>query len=285
MIGFYKKNIDYITDHAVDPDKRRYSNKDEAPRHYIDIDRYGKHPFDSVPKTWKDAVAKYSEDTLISNGILPWHIEKMMFRLTEAFRERNANRVLFLSADLGHYVEDAHVPLHTTENYNGQLTNQVGIHGFWESRLPELYGEQYDFFAGRARYIKKPLLEAWKIIKASNAALDSVLSFERELNAKFPSDRKYSFEQRGQNTLKTYSEEYAAEYNRMLNGQVERRAKAAVLAVSSFWYTAWVNAGQPSLTDFENKEVSDSLKLILLKEAESWKSGKQTVPNIQGHDE
>ena len=64
MISFYKKNIDYLTTHAVDPDRRRYSNPDEAPRHYIDIDHYGQHPFDSVPQHWKDAVKKFTEDTL-----------------------------------------------------------------------------------------------------------------------------------------------------------------------------------------------------------------------------
>ena len=62
MLGFYKKHIEYISGHAVDPDKRRYVNEDEAPRHYIDLDHYGKHPFDSIPKSWSKAVAKYSEE-------------------------------------------------------------------------------------------------------------------------------------------------------------------------------------------------------------------------------
>ena len=104
MIGFYKKNIDYLTIHAVDPDRRRYSNTDEAPRHYIDLDHYGKNPFDSVPKHWKDAVGKFSEDSLNGYGIVPWYIEKMMFRLTEAFRDENIDRVLYLSANIGHYI-------------------------------------------------------------------------------------------------------------------------------------------------------------------------------------
>src|ERR1043165_5539418 len=64
MIGFYKQHIEYISAHAVDPDKRRYANADEAPRHYIDIDHYGEHAFDSVPHWWKKAVARYTEDTL-----------------------------------------------------------------------------------------------------------------------------------------------------------------------------------------------------------------------------
>ena len=40
LFQFYKKNIDYLTEHAVDPDKRRYSVKVEAEKHFIDIDDY-----------------------------------------------------------------------------------------------------------------------------------------------------------------------------------------------------------------------------------------------------
>ena len=193
MIGFYKQHIEYISEHAVDPDRRRYANEDEAPRHYIDIDHYGKYPFDSVPQWWKKAVAKYSEDTLKAYGIVPWHIEKMVYRLTEAFKEENMDLILHYSADLGHYIADAHVPLHTTENYNGQLTNQKGIHGFWESRIPEMKSEGYDYWIGRAKYIGKPLEKAWDVVKASHAAVDSVLKFEANLNAEYSPDKKYSF--------------------------------------------------------------------------------------------
>lgn len=190
MIGFYKQHIEYISEHAVDPDRRRYANADEAPRHYIDIDHYGKYAFDSVPHWWKKAVAKYSEDTLQAYGIVPWHIEKMVYRLTEAFKDENLDLILHYSADLGHYIADSHVPLHTTENYNGQMTNQKGIHGFWESRIPEMKSEGYDYWVGKAKYIDKPIEKAWATIKASHAAVDSVLTFEAQLNAKYSPDKK-----------------------------------------------------------------------------------------------
>src|SRR5690606_28898670 len=134
MAGFYKNNIQYITEHAVDPDKRRYADTAEGPRHFIDADRYGDDPFDSIPRKWEDAVSKYSQKVLNENGIVPWQIERSYYSLIKAFRERDSLLILRFSADLGHYVADAHVPLHTTENYNGQLSGQTGIHGFWESR-------------------------------------------------------------------------------------------------------------------------------------------------------
>ena len=284
MVGFYKKNIDFVTEHSVDPDKRRYSDKEEAPRHYIDIDHFGTHPFDSMPRAWRDAVARYSEDTLKAYGIVPWHIQIMLSRLTEAFKNKEQDQILKMSAELGHYVADAHVPLHTTENYNGQLSNQKGIHGFWESRLPELFGEDYDFFVGRAVYVKKPLEDSWRIVRESNAALDSVLRFEAELNKRFPEDKKYTYEQRGKNNVKIYSEEYSSEYHKMLSGMVERRMQAATLAVASYWYTAWVNAGKPDLGDQENAVQMDSLRAQVKREAEKMRQDRVNGA-VKGHEE
>lgn len=274
MIGFYKRNIEYISEHAVDPDKRRYAFAAEAPRHYIDIDHYGEHPFDSVPKYWNDAVKKYSEDTLNAYGIVPWWIDKMLSRLTQAFHERNAGKILKLSADIGHYIADSHVPLHCTENYNGQLTNQFGIHGFWESRIPETFGEEYDYFLGNAKFIEKPIDFIWQVVKESFAAKDSVLKFEALLNEKFPPDRKYAFEQRGAATMKVYSKEYTTEYDKMLDGMVERRLRSSVINVGSMWYTAWVNAGQPDLNGIEDYKMSEEEKKQQEEEDAMWRTGK-----------
>ncbi len=283
MIGFYKQHIEYISEHAVDPDRRRYANADEAPRHYIDIDHYGKYSFDSVPHWWKKAVAKYSEDTLQAYGIVPWHIEKMVYRLTEAFKDENLDLILHYSADLGHYIADSHVPLHTTENYNGQMTNQKGIHGFWESRIPEMKSEGYDYWVGKAKYIDKPIEKAWATIKASHAAVDSVLTFEAQLNAKYSPDKKYSFENRGATLMKVYSKEYTEDYDKMLNGMVERRMREAIITVGSMWYTAWVNAGKPDLSRFDSKDVSDSLRQANKYAEELWKNGK--VSEVKGHND
>ncbi len=267
MIGFYKKHIEYITEHAVDPDKRRYGVEGEAERHYIDIDHYENFRTDSmqsvfkiVPRKWDDAVAKFTEDTLKAYGIVPWHINLMVIRLEKAFKEENFDRILQLSAELGHYVEDAHVPLHTTENYNGQLTGQKGIHGFWESRIPEMKAEEYDYFIGRARYIENPLDKAWDVVEDSHAAVDSVLLFEKELSNRFPADNKYAYETRGNATIKTYSQDYTNAYDKMLNGMVERRMRESIITVGSLWYTSWVNAGKPDLSKYDNSEISEQLK-------------------------
>ena len=262
MFGFYKDHIEYLTEHAVDPDKRRYAVDGEAQCHYIDLDHYykpGEDPFTIMPRRWYDAVAKFTEDTLQTYGIVPWHINVMKLKLQKAFETKNVDLILKYSADIGHYIGDAHVPLHTTENYNGQMTGQRGIHGLWESRLVEVNAEDYDYFVGKGKYVKSIVDFAWEAVEASHLALDSVLRIEKELTAEFPSDKKYSFEQRGNVTISVYSYDFSQEYHKRMNGMVERRMRAAIIAVGSIWYTAWVDAGQPDLSTLQNVQPSAEL--------------------------
>lgn len=248
MIVFYKANIDFISTHAVDPDKRRYMIEAEGPRHFIDLNRYGSYPFELLPRNWDAAVELYGEDSLRQHGIVPWWINIMMARLTNAFRSKDFTAILKLSTELGHYVADAHVPLHTHSNYNGQFTGQHGIHGFWESRVPELLAaKSFDYFVGKALYINKPSQFTWNIVLESAQAADSVLRFEKILTGQFTADRKYAYEERNGIFIRQYSSAFTIAYNDMLNGMVERRMRQSMLAIASLWYTAWVNAGQPVL--------------------------------------
>lgn len=257
MLFLYKQHIDFLSEHSVDPDKRRYAIAEEGPRHYIDIDHYGKYPFPEVPRNWDEAVSKFSEDTLLQYGIVPWYVQTMLYRLTQAFKEKNQVKILKLSAEIGHYVSDAHVPLHTTKNHNGQFTDQRGIHGFWESRVPELLADkQWDFFIGKAGFIKNPGDYIWNIVLESALAVDSVLTIEKKLSQSFSPDKKFAFEERNGMTIRQYSSAFSQAYNKALNGMIERRMRQSIHATASFWYTAWVNAGQPDLKKLSNKELS-----------------------------
>ncbi|QPH40989.1 zinc dependent phospholipase C family protein [Pedobacter endophyticus] len=261
MISFYKKNIKYITEHAVDPDKRRYADTLEAPRHYLDVENYETH-IDSIPEKYNDAVAKYGLKRLSANGIVPWQIQRTYYSLVKAFKTRDSIKILKYSADLGHYIGDAHVPLHTTNNHNGQLTNQVGIHAFWESRLPELFSVKYNFVVGKANYIENPLKEAWKIVKHTHSLVDTVLTFEAQLSASFPSDKKFSFSERNNAVLKQYSVAYAKAYHDKMNSMVEKQMRSSILAIGSFWYSAWVDAGQPDLKNLIKIDLEPDDKIM-----------------------
>lgn len=248
MQGLFRSQQSYLRRHATDPDKRRYAIPEEGARHYIDLDRYGKYPFDSLPRNWEHAVKRYTEDTLQKHGIVPWWLEIMMHRLTKSFRERNLLRILQNAAEIGHYLSDAHVPLHACSNHNGQFTDQKGIHGLWESRIPELLAEaKWNFWIGKAEFIDSSSRFFWERVMESARASDSVLGLERSLNASFHPDRKYAFEERKGKLTRQYSSAYAIAYDSLMRGMVERRMRSSILSVASIWYTCWVLAGQPHL--------------------------------------
>lgn len=272
IMVLFKPHITYITQQATAPDKRRYIIAEEGPRHYLDADHYGSPPFSMVPRSWLDALTKFTADTLQRYGILPWHLEKMMGQLTTAFQQRDGSRILRLAAELGHYMGDAHVPLHACSNHNGQFTGQHGIHGLWESRIPELLADrEFDYWTGRAGYIKNMRNFTWEIITASALAADTVLRLEKQLSLRFPADQRYAYELRNGVVIRNYSSAYTKAYHRLLGDMVERRMRGAIAAVASCWYTAWVDAGQPNLhsltTTIPEKEAIQGLDTL-------WQRGK-----------
>jgi hypothetical protein len=274
MAGFYKANIGFITEHAISADKRRYVDSLEAPRHYLNADHYGKNPFRLIPERWDDAVIKYSEDTLNKYGTVPWSIQYNYYKLVSAFKGHDTTGILTASANLGHYIADAHVPLHLTQNYNGQLTNQTGLHALWESRIPELAAANYNCYAGKARYIENPLKEAFKICHTSFSEVDSVLRLERLLNKTYPANKKYEMVMHGKKPIKDYSADYSLAYQKLMRGMVQRRMRSAVLSVGSYWYSAWVDAGQPDLNKLIKQPLSTTDRVKIQKEEMVFKAGK-----------
>lgn len=262
MSRFFKQHLHALRAHAVDPDKRCYTDSLESPRHYIDLDD-SLGPIDSIPIHWSAAVEKFQERKLLQVGIIPWQIYKTYLQLVRAMHDQQPERIVRLAAELGHYTGDAHVPLHTTKNYNGQFTQQQGIHAFWESRIPELYAKDYNFVVGRAFYIPDVLQEAWKIVKESNRMVDSVLVLEAQLDQETDASLKYVYEIRQNRMYRGYSPQYAKLYQERLNGMIEKRMRASIRRIGQFWYSAWIDAGQPPLERLlKSKWQTDSLKGI-----------------------
>jgi len=291
LLPFYKANIDYLTQNATRPDSRRMVVPTEAPRHFLDVDAYGDSALTTrsrelgrgLPRAYADAVARAGgEDSLLRHGIVPWHIVAMQSQLTAAFRARDTDRILRLSADLGHYVADACVPLHTTRNYNGQLTNQRGIHALWESRLPETQAADYDLLTGPAPYLARPADAAWAAVARAHTAADSVFAMERAVTRELPEDRKYSYEQRGRQTVRVYSREFSRAYHRRLGGQVERQMRYAARLIGAFWYSAWVDAGQPDLSQLPQQPSAQEQARLAAEEKAAAGAPEKVVA---GHEE
>ncbi|WP_123985199.1 zinc dependent phospholipase C family protein [Taibaiella soli] len=280
MIPFFYNHIDFITEEAVVPDLRKYINGDkgEGGKHFIDME-----PFPPVsgnwPYTYKEAAALFGDSLLRKTGTLPWQINDMMTRLTNAFKEKNKSEILYIAADLAHYIGDATQPLHTTENYDGQLTGQKGVHSFFESQLPEQFGSAYNFNSGEAQIIADPNKEIWSVILHSHALLDSVLSAEKEAEHSFPADKIYAKDANGQILKNRYgqqihSHEFAKAYHDRLHRLIERQLRLAVKTTADFWYTAWVNAGKPNLNDFDPKKITERNQKNYQSDLKYWKKGK-----------
>ncbi len=259
---FYKAHAKEIIKWSVAPDQRRYVIAEEGMKHYIDLDLYDSFP---LPKYWSEAVDKYGKKYLEERGVVPWNTYFVYHQLVKAMAAKDYKRIIKLSADLGHYVADSHVPLHTTSNYNGQLTGQLGIHAFWESRLPELYFDSYDLFTERAAYIEDVQGELWQTIVESNQLLAPMLKLEAEITNSVGEDKKYAYMQKGKRVVRMPSEYFSSKFNEIAGGQVEQRMRKAIYRVSSLWFSAWVDAGQPLLDELGNfeKVEKDSVETVI----------------------
>ncbi len=258
---FFYNHIDFITQEASVPDIRKYAlnYKDENPRHYFDMENFG--AVDSIPQSMEAAKKKYDAKFLNDNGILPWYIEDMMVKLTKAFKDKNRAEILFLAADLGHYVGDAHMPLHTSANHDGQLSDQKGIHSLWESKLPELFAKNYKLNVPQAVYYEDVHKEIWNMINNTHSLAQPLLDIDKKLRTSTPENQVYKMDADGK-VLKSkyntavFSDEYAKKLHQQLNGMVESQMRKAITATASFWYTAWVNAGKPDLSDLDAPAVT-----------------------------
>lgn len=280
MQAFYFRHMTELVKLSTAPDERRNDDPTEESKHYIDMDHFGDNPFGLMPKAYDKAVAKYTADTLKKYGTVPWTVLDVKAKLTDAFKEGDTTAIIALSADLDHYVADAFVPLHTTENYDGQLTKQQGIHSLWESKLPELFISQYKLDSEKGEYLKDPQAAIWQVVQASYGFLGATFDIEAELNKKFTSEKKYTYSHKYGKTRRSYSDEFAKEYNKKVGGMVAYRLKGAPTMVASFWITAWKDAGSPDLNKLMPRKLSKEDKEQLDTQLKAWKDNLLVDQNL-----
>ena len=279
MRPFFYNHIDFITEEAVVPDLRKYSINDRAefPRHFIDMESYG--PQGTLPETIPEARAHYADTFLNKEGILPWYMQEMEDKLTRAFKAGRKTEILFLAADLGHYIGDAHMPLHTALNHNGQLTGQKGIHAFWEGQLPEMFGAGYNLYTGETKYIPDIAQETWRMIDSTHLLAGTLLAADRDLAAGLPQNKIYEMDSAGKILTNQFQDlvhtkEYSSKYHERLHGMIESQLRKAIAETASFWYTAWVNAGKPALSGLDPAELTERNKKNLQRDLGRWRQGK-----------
>lgn len=248
MQDFFWKNRAYLVQQAPRPDIRRNSDAQEASRHFIDLEAYGDSAAWKMPLRWDEAVRQYTMDTLKKYGYVPYEVQRVRGLLTEAFRRRDRDSILFYSADLGHYIGDANVPLHTTVNYDGQLTGQRGLHSLWESAVPDVAMDGWSLRDGhRARYLDDPGAAIWSAIRRANGLVKGVLAEELAASKEVPDTAKYHKEMRNGREYRGYSKTFVKDYGDRLGATVNQQLVYSADLIADFWYTSWVDGGKPDL--------------------------------------
>ncbi len=294
---FFYNHSDFLTQESTVPDIRKYTINDKAEfcRHYVNLEKYNYDGRETMPKKLSEVITKYGKDSADKFGILPWYIQDMMAKLTDAMKNKHKTQILFLAGDLGHYIGDAHMPLHTTVNHDGQSTGQNGIHSFWECQLPELFGKEYNLYSGEAHYIKDIEKAVWDILDTSFLLSDKMLTIEKKLKDQNPMDKQYEIGPDGKPKKNDFGQnihsyEYAHIYHELLQGMVERQMRSALVHTADFWYTAWVNAGKPDLSSMGPDYLDARNKPFYKEDIKAWKKGKvkgcaseRDYPVMKGH--
>ncbi|MBI2283718.1 MAG: hypothetical protein HYU71_08430 [Bacteroidetes bacterium] len=253
MMPVFYPAMENLVSNSPRPDMRRNRDSMEATRHFIDFEMFGERAATRMPMDWNRAVKKYTKDSLLKYGYVPYHVMYMKDKLTQAFRSGNRDSILFYATDMGHYIADAHVPLHTTVNYDGQLTDQKGIHSLWESMIPELEIGKYDLYsAHKATYLKKPSQAIWKALRGAASLVPDMLQKEKEVSKGFTEQEKFRVQIRRGRESKSYTTAFARAYAAALAPSINDQLRNSADLIADFWYTSWVDAGKPDLNTIAN---------------------------------
>ncbi len=236
---FFEANRAFIVERAIDPDLWRNAGfTEEPPNHFLDFDAYGPYPFTDLPRPYDEALKKHGIDKLKQNGLLPWRTHDIAGRLIRGFEALHKkgqyaqSDIRFFSAIIGHYVADAHVPLHAVLNYNGQLTGQTGIHNRWEDELFTRHQKQLSITPGALKSIANERDFMFETLLESSQLADDVLA----------ADRKAIGNQ------DVYGDEYFETLFAQTRPILEKRLSDAITAVASIITSAWEHAGKPTLS-------------------------------------
>lgn len=236
---FYQKHQVMIVEHAIDPDLWRSAGfVEEPPRHFVDMDAYGAPPFDALPHDYNEAVKKYGVEFVTKNGTLPWRAEEISGKLVKAFSDMNRpdpgyayDDVKFFSAVLSHYVADAHVPFHGALNYDGQLTQQWGIHSRFESQLVLRYLPQLRIESRSVAPVRDVREAVFTWLTDGYADVAAILAVDRK-----------AVQGRDE-----YDEAYFEQFLAGAKPVVERQLSAAISDVAAVIAGAWEAGGKPAL--------------------------------------
>ena len=236
---FFLRFADELVVRAIEPDLWRTAGWEDDPNHFLDfgIQEYGAYPFTALPREYGAAVEKFGTFTLRRNGLLPWREAEEFGNLRRAFEDFTRNGVLasqntlLFASVAGHYIQDAHQPLHATNNFDGQLTKQNGVHARFESALFERFESRMTINPSPTPPMKNPRDAAFDILLASHQLVQPLLEADKEAIA-------------GKDT---YDDDYYEKFFAKVKPMLERQIGLSIAATAAVISGAWEQAGKPQL--------------------------------------
>jgi hypothetical protein len=175
--------------------------------------------------------------TLRRNGLLPWREAEEFGNLRRAMLsfDRDATfarlETVLFAASAAHYVQDAHQPLHATNNYDGQLTGQQGVHSRFETALFDRYESKLTIVPPPVKPIAAPRDAAFDVLLESYRLVDAVLAADKAAVA-------------GKDE---YDDDYFDKFFAGVKSILERRLGESISATAGLIVGAWERAGKPEL--------------------------------------
>ena len=239
-VDYFPKQIERLKvwspvlgDHGSDADFRKKNDKNEFVRHFIDLDLYD--DFLSTHQMTEDfdaACNKYGKGKVMKNGTLPWVTDSTYQALVQNFKSRNWDQAVFTAADLGHYVGDGFMPLHITGNYNGQLSNQTGIHRRFEETMIDMYIGSISL---KTSHIKK-------VADIPSSIFRYLYRNHRYVSLLLQAD-SLAYEQSGKQYNEIYYESLWKKTSLFTTQLLQESSKTLARLI----YSAWLEAGKPQI--------------------------------------
>ena len=242
-----------LAEHASDADYRKDTDPEEGPRHYIDIDNYAEFIAQGrIPQTYDSVVALYGLAFVIDQGVLPWATKITYDSLVNSFTRFDWNKAVLFAADLGHYVGDAHNPLHLTRNYNGQYTNNYGVHSRYETGMINAFKDEITMAGTEISFTTDVSGYIFNYIYANYIYVDSIMIADT-----------YAEDVAGN----TSSYEYKEALWYKCEGFTTPLFNKAANTLAELIYSAWVEAGKPDMNSgpgiFEWNDRENAVKLTI----------------------
>jgi hypothetical protein len=234
----FERHKAFVIERSVDPDMWRIVGWEaEAPHHFVDLDYFGKYPFAELPHEYDRAVQKFGRQVIHEQGLLPWRTQEFFGRLQREFESLKrpdspgyaAENIVLFSAILSHYIGDGHVPLHSVVNYDGQRSNQHGIHNRWEGELFSRNRTRLKIAPAAPRAVKDAREFMFSVLLASNKLADGVLAADKKAVA----GREF------------YDDAYFDAFAKEQLPVLQQRLNDSITAVASVIMGAWEQAGHP----------------------------------------